>query len=168
MNNEAQIRDIHAPIDLSLSTEIQILLYIGGVFLLISSGGAFYFWLQWRKKTPPQAHSAQHRALKELEATAHMFMEPGKDRQFCATLSGIIRAFIENNFDTSMKEMTTEEFLERFSKNPKFKGHPSHLLSTFLTICDLVKFAHQSLEDREKRELLEKARTFIITMSKSL
>ncbi len=132
-------------------------------FLLILIG-AFLLWLlvrflQARFARPasrPEAQKplepADQIARRRLEALRQAaYLERGDYKGFYSELSALLREYIENRFEITALEMTTEEFLaylaapERLSTTPQAKPlfRPEHQckLAAFLRTADLVKFA---------------------------
>jgi hypothetical protein len=81
---------------------------------------------------------------------------------FVVEVSGVLRAYIEGRFGVRAPEETTEEFLPLAAAHPALAGQRERLAS-FLTGCDLVKFARHRPEPSSMGALLVDAEAFVET-----
>ena len=119
---------------------------------------AFRYWQKHRQKvidTPKVPTEPPHeRARRLLEAA----LEPlGHPDRFCVLVSGAIRTYLEARFDLHAPERTTEEFLAELQDSHHLNIDQKHSLASFLTECDMVKFAKSEPEAYELKRLHEAA-----------
>ena len=88
--------------------------------------------------------------LEELEA-----------REFSSEVSEIVRRYIEQACEIPAQEQTTEEFLGSIQRNRYFNDEIKGSLETFLGLCDMAKFAQQSVDVTQRKELLKEARQLV-------
>ena len=145
------LRDIRDPVYIAPSyTWLWILL---GVLALT----ALLVWL-WRryarnkameaprkKKTPPYRI-----ALDALREVLQLIHDP---EPFCTKVSGILRNYLEGQFELRAPERTTEEFLHELAESDRLDTSQKLSLGRFLEQCDLVKFAKYEPSETELREL---------------
>lgn len=118
-------------------------------------------WRRLRRAAPPPAATAAHAALAALEA-ARALIAPLRARDFCDTVSDVVRYYIEVQFSLSAQRRTTEEFLQELSAMPAspVAMHQS-LLAEFLQHCDFVRFSGTSADAASLEALYLVARTFV-------
>jgi hypothetical protein len=99
---------------------------------------------------PPPAHQVAADALRALRV--RRLPELGEFKEFYASLSGIVRRYLEDRFAVRAPEMTTEEFLAATARSGGLEGSHRTLLGGFLVESDLVKFARHvpTLDDSER------------------
>lgn len=108
------------------------------------------------RKSPYEVAIARLRALQEFPRAT----EDEIDR-FYVELSGIVRRYLEEQFELRAPESTTEEFLDRASRSTALTDDHRSLLVGFLQRADLVKFAHQMPGDLEIAESVRSAERFL-------
>jgi hypothetical protein len=126
-----------------------------------------YLWQRRRSRVMPPPpplppHLVAYQALDRLLAAG--LLRQGDLQQFYATLSDILRHYIEQRFGLRAPERTTEEFLlELQTVGSGLVANTSHrlLLRDFLTRCDLVKFARETPAHSEAEEAVEICRRFV-------
>ena len=108
-------------------------------------------------------------ALKKLEGNLSD-LDAG---QFSTTVSEIVRRYIEQACSIPAQEQTTEEFLQSIQSNPYFTEEIREPLAYFLGLCDMAKFAQQSVDLEQRKTLLteagqlvEKLYRFVVKRSK--
>jgi hypothetical protein len=80
-------------------------------------------------------------ALQSLEE-ARRLMDPEHAREYCFTVSNIIRHYLEERFHVHAPTLTTQEFLRDLVEVRDTMLEPQRaLLAEFLQHCDLAKFA---------------------------
>ena len=134
------IRDVQGPVELPASPIyiwifLFIVLILAGIFLTI-------YLKNKRKRKPITAKTSWEAALAQLDTLAKKdWLTKGKFNEFYSELSHIIRVYIENRFQIRAPEMTTEEFLISLQQSSKLKSEHKEILKSFLTSCDMIKFA---------------------------
>jgi hypothetical protein len=109
-----------------------------GVLLAFSAYGVW----RWRRRAQtPRTLLPFEVALRRLEEIRPL-MFSSTAREFGIAVSDIVRSYIEQKFNITATQRTTEEFLQDLlkSSNASLDRHRL-LLSEFLHQCDLVKFA---------------------------
>jgi hypothetical protein len=83
---------------------------------------------------------------------------------FANRVAQTVRQYIAEHFGIAAPRRTTEEFFQDLTKqeNSPIIGESDHL-KQFLKSCDLAKFAGSSLNSKQRDELLQAARGFILT-----
>jgi hypothetical protein len=96
------------------------------------------------------AHEVAADALRVLRG--RRLPELGEFKEFYASLSGIVRRYLEDRFAVRAPEMTTEEFLAATARGGALEPAHRTLLGGFLAESDLVKFARHlpTLDDSER------------------
>jgi len=132
---------------------------IGGA-VLIALG--FYGLWRWRRNRAARALLPYEIALQRLEDIGAL-MQPARAREFSIAASDIVRLYIEQRFSVTATRQTTEEFLRDLlgSSDAALAEHQG-LLGEFLHQCDFVKFAAQSLTQRNMESLRQSARAFVL------
>lgn len=110
---------------------------------------ALVAWLLQRKKPAP---SPQEKALVALTANPDI-----------ATLSHIVRRFIQEQYGLLSPYLTTEEFLLKAAHHPLLQGESGQKLSLFLLAADQVKFAGRSPTSHDVEMAQAYARSFCKT-----
>jgi len=122
---------------------------IGIAALLALVAGIFLFrYLKSRKtgepilpkkvEPPRPAHEVALEALNAL--TASNLLNQGEIKEYYIQLSDIIRDYIERRYYISAPEMTTTQVL-REMKQQHLEKDSIEMMRTFLSSCDMVKFA---------------------------
>lgn len=121
-------------------------------------------WSRWRKGkkvlpflAAPLPHVQALAALRDLEKR----LEEGREKEFVAEVSGIVRIYIQARFGLRAPHRSTEEFLYEASQSKSLSAPHHDLLGGFLMHCDLVKFAKRGVVLDEMRALLGSARQFV-------
>lgn len=151
------IRDIRGPIYPLAGWVLPVL--IGGA-VLIALGT--YRWWRWRRIRAARVLLPYEIALQRLEEIGAL-MQPAHAREFAIAASDIVRLYIEQRFSVTATRRTTEEFLRDLlgSSEAALAAHQG-LLGDFLHQCDFVKFAAQSLTQRNMESLRQAARAFVL------
>jgi hypothetical protein len=151
------IRDIRGPKSI-LAQETLLPIAVGVVLLLLVGYGAWQ-WRQHRRRS--RTWLPFEIALQELERARDM-MQPAMGREFGGRVSDIVRHYIETQFNVTVTQRTTEEFLQDLmssSSLPLAQQRP--LLADFLQQSDLIKFAGGSLTLQALESLLQSARRLV-------
>jgi len=154
------IRDIRDPVAIRSWWKI-LAIGIGVTGILLALGLMVYRFLKNRKlQNLPQPVSPYERALENLRQTEPL-MKPEHDKTFSSAVSDVLRHYLEEQLNVPAPGRTTEEFLNEVVGNPVIDERLRSLLAQFLQLCDLVKFAGQSVDERQMRNLYETAEGFI-------
>ena len=97
-------------------------------------------------------------ALADLESILRRIHEA---EPFCTGVSGIVRTYLEQQFELRAPERTTEEFLYELQTAHLLDETQKGSLGRFLERCDMVKFAKYEPAESELRELHEAARRLV-------
>ncbi len=127
----------------------------------------FVWWFRrWRLSTrgarlqARAAHQAYDDALADLERLFAL-VDREESRPYAMESSTIIRRYIETRFELSAPRRSTEEFLIEAQQSPRLEAPHKALLSDFLRICDLLKFARTIADRSELKNLHEAAVRFV-------
>ncbi len=112
-----------------------------------------------RIEPPIPAHEWARRQIGAL--VADDLVRKGLIQEFYYRASGIVRGYIERRFGITAAEMTTEEFLTAAATDTRFDHQHTPTLQTFMTACDLVKYARQIPHAAEADEVLKAAGGFV-------
>jgi len=161
---ELKIHDVLAPVELPRSKAPAI----GFIAVLALLVGAILTVLIVRKRSERSpniaetisAHELAIRALEKL--VAEDLIKRGEIKQFYQRVSGILRTYIENRFGLRAPEQTTEEFLSTIGMSKDFPDQFRSLLDTFLTHCDLVKFAELRPTTEDIQRSFDSCKAFVI------
>lgn len=105
------------------------------------------------------AHELAYEELKLLVADG--LADKGQFKLFYYRISGILRRYIENRFGLHASEQTTEEFLLGIETSHVFTAGYKTLLKTFLSHCDLVKFAEYRPKTEDVQKTFDSCKAFI-------
>jgi len=121
--------------------------------------GAGLIWLCLRNKQKPEAiMTADEIALAEIDAAA----KTADDERFAVTITKAVRRFLASRFSLPATSSTSSELLEKLTLPSENKAVILKLLNT----CDSVKFARKPLDQAQRIELLDTARSIIQNNSK--
>lgn len=120
--------------------------------------GAVLLVAWWRRRgvrrnvapPPPPPLPPHVRARLRLEAAFQLLADPNA---FCTEVSAILRTYLEERFGWNAPDRTTEEFLAELRRQPRMDAGHQATLESFLTRCDVVKFARYDPTETELREL---------------
>lgn len=141
-----------------------------GLWAGIALGALLLAALIWKllsRKRPAPARSSAERALAELKDSENL-IESESPEPLANAVTATVRRYIEERFGIAAPRRTTEEFFQDVSTH----GYPgitpfAEDLSRFLRFCDELKFGRGSV-DRERRvKLIESARRFVESTSRS-
>ncbi len=138
--------------------------WVGPVILILALAAAVALaWWWWRRTHPPESVAAAgltpaERAWNRLQAALDLIEEP---ERFVTEVSETARTYLEERFGLRAPERTTEEFLNELSGSVVLDSRHKHLLSDFLTRCDLVKFARAEADRSELQELHSAAQRLV-------
>ncbi len=160
---ELTLNEIKPPVPFPRS--YQIWLWAGmGVAALCFFVGGFLLITKHRKKAEaipaqPLAHELAYEELRRLVEAD--WVNQGKIKEFYQHISNILRRYIENRFGLHAPEQTTEEFLPGLDRVSDFPNQYNGLLETFLTHCDLVKFAEHRPTQEDIQKTFDSCKAFI-------
>lgn len=123
-------------------------------------------WL-WKKRSPKPLVKAPREvalaSLIELESTRDKIAAEA----FANRAAQTVRQYIADHFHLTAPRLTTEEFLHALAKDSASPLHAeSDHLRTFMKSCDLAKFAGLHLNENQRIELIDAARTFVRATSR--
>jgi len=151
-----ELRDIHPPVLLPEAPDYTMLI-ASALFLLFVLAVLFWFFrLRKKNVSLPFAHET---ALADL-VRARTLMNAEQALQYAATLSDILRRYIENRFRIQTTRKTTKEFFAGLAGNPGktailLEDHHDSLKNC-LDQCDMAKFA-RCTPDRGSMDKMETA-----------
>jgi hypothetical protein len=132
------LRDIRGPVVIPNAW-----IWIGWALALLAVAALSYWaWRRWRKRLlepPPIPVIPPHVRAKQKLGEALALI--GQPREFCITVSDIVRGYLEGRFEFRAPERTTEEFLVELQGTRLLTPDQKQSLGEFLQRCDLVKFA---------------------------
>jgi hypothetical protein len=151
------IRDIRGPIYVLPEWVLPALMAAAALIAL----GIYGLWRR-RRNREVRVLLPHELALQRLEDIGAL-MQPARAREFSTAASDIVRQYIEQRFSVTATRRTTEEFLRDLleSSDAALARHQG-LLGEFLHQCDVVKFAAQSLTQRNMESLRDSARAFVL------
>ena len=164
----AEAEDIRGPkaqVEILVQEKPSVVLWcsVGGSMLLLALAAVL-----WKKrirkqflKSPPEVALA---ALAELEINRQSLAAEALANK----VAQIVRQYIVARFGIAAPRRTTEEFLHDLAQDKQsgLFGKSDHL-RTFLKSCDLAKFAGSALSSTQREELIETARNFVNSTSKT-
>ena len=152
------IRDIRGA-KFVLSLGLVLAVVVGVVVLGLA---AAYLWRHLHRTPAPRVLTPWEMALERL-AAIRAVMQPETAREFSIDVSDVVRSYIEQRFAVTATHRTTEEFLRDLlgSANAALAQHRTPL-AEFLSQCDLVKFAGESLTAQSMESLHHSAREFVL------
>ncbi len=157
------IREVKGPVNLPPNLLFVYLFLI--LFIIVSIILFIRFFLDKRKRglsMDSKTKSYYEIAYERLENLRKQNLPAlGKIKEYYIELSDIVRRYIEDRFLLRAPEMTTQEFLFSLKTSPDLKAEYQELLTTFLTSCDMVKFAKYVSNPKEIDESFKFAKRFI-------
>jgi hypothetical protein len=159
---EIELKDIKPPMALPVDRRPY---YAAAVLAALG----FCAWLgrRWSKSRhrrrpfapPPPPHVVAAAALDALRA--RNLVERGAFKEFYSALADIVRMYMEGRYGLRAPEMTTEEFLTATAKDFRLAVPHQRLLASFLSECDLVKFARHRPARNDSDNAFAAARRFV-------
>lgn len=168
INIIATINDVKPPVESSSSNFwwwVAALSFIPEAILLAWAGYAFIKRRKQKQLDAARLAAAAllppyEQALSGLE-DAHKLIGPKKEKELSISLSDVIRRYLEREYVLPAPERTTEEFLRDVNTKNLFSGNALPLLTEFLRLCDLAKFAKHAFSEQEQHSLFQKAKDFL-------
>lgn len=142
-----------------------------GLYLLLAAlaaalaGAGYWYWFRYTPPGPPPAPPVppHQRALEALDAIRRArLVEQGRYKEYYIAVSGVLRRYMEEQFQLRAPERTTEEFLADLQDNAVLGLQEQLLLREFLRHCDLVKFARAEPTPEQIRDTIDTCERFII------
>lgn len=131
-----------------------------GAGLLVAASFALIRRRRGRAQGGPDGPTAYEIALREM-AECRRILQPEQAAAFASAVSAALRRFVEGRLQLPALEQTSEEFLAAALRHPQLKELAGAELAQFLTACDLVKFAGQTLTIGDMEHLWETADRYI-------
>jgi hypothetical protein len=155
---QEDIRDIRGPKYVHPGWLLPALLSATALLALAAWG----IWRWRRSRHKPRILLPFEVALLRLEEIRPLMIPASADK-FGIAVSDIVRTYIEQKFDVTATQRTTEEFLQDLlgSSHAALVQHRL-LLADFLQQCDIVKFANLSVASQSMESLRQSARTFVL------
>jgi hypothetical protein len=157
------IRDIRGPKALPGPWQVPAALMAAIVVALC----AYLVWRRRHRAVRQRPLTLSELTLQRLEGTRPLMLT-ATAREFGIAASELIRDYIEKRFNVVATQRTTEEFLQALlqNSNEALARHRS-LLAEFLSQCDFVKFAGDSLAVANMEALYQSARRFVLETSEA-
>ena len=159
------IKDITLPI--APARKADWLVYVfsiwGGIVLIIC---IIAYW-QYRKNAKEYiapkipAHEIAFEKIRIL--LEEKLIENKQIKLFYNKISNILRHYIEDRFNLSAPEQTTEEFLRDLESSNVLNKEYKLILKEFLSHCDLVKFAKHEPSNEKIQKTFDTCKNFIST-----
>ncbi len=118
----------------------------------------------WKRSKKQRAILAHETALQKL-AKAQQLIDAHEVDSFVILIDQTLRNYIEARFSISAPRQTSREFISRLTTGkqsvPELLAENSENLQTWLTHCDMVKFAKDTLTTETMNDMLANLCTFI-------
>ena len=162
----SELRDIRPAIEIPDHAGWPLWATLAIAALALALAG-FLCWRWRRAKRLARTPDPISLALAELEA-ARGKLESADAETYAMAVSDVLRRFIEKRFGIAAVRQTSEEFLQGLTAPGIEVAHTvgqTHrtVLRDFLRQCDLVKFARGQLDQPQREQLHDVARSFIQT-----
>ncbi|MDP8218056.1 MAG: BatD family protein [Candidatus Theseobacter exili] len=160
-----RIRDIKQPLNVPFNYGLMILLLICLLFGAAIIAFIMKKLLKRNKGFVPFNNeislSPDEKAFKLLdELIEEDLIKNGFVKEYYTRLSGILRGYLEDRYDYSAMDKTTQE-ISKALKSLKVKMGPYDLMRTALENSDLVKFAKYLPVSKESENDVHQARSFV-------
>lgn len=127
-----------------------------GIWMIIRYKKTGKFISRYKPQLPPYEAAVQ--ALDRLKG--ENLWQQGRVEDYFVRLTDILRTYMAGRFQVSAPEMTTQQFLQEASVNPKLQAHAQEF-SRLLELADLVKFARMQAMPEENAEAFKIVRDFV-------
>ena len=161
------IRDVKPPVEIPanyrriifISSVVFVVLLIAILlFIFIKRYREGKSLIPMRAKPPRPPHEVALEALEKL--LAEKLLEQGKVKEFYIEISGIVRRYIEGRYHIVALEMTTYQLLENM-RQANIDQSYIDMMTEFLELCDLVKFAKYVSGENENKRTIQLAFDFV-------
>jgi hypothetical protein len=130
-----------------ISEPIRWILWL--IIALVASLLGAFTWYYWRKRrrrpvsySPEQMKNLLDIAEADLkELLSRGFPENGMVKRFYVLLSEIVKRILESAYEIHTAEKTTSEIMDSVHRGPALEFENRKRIESFLTRCDIVKFA---------------------------
>lgn len=154
------IRDIRGPVMVPAGHPWWLYVAIGSAVILLLA----LTWRVVKRRRPPLSPEA--RALQTLEAIRPL-LSTEDSLEFSARISDTVRTYVEEAFSVRAPRRTTEELLTSLMGSTSPVANHREALGSFLSSCDLAKYARFSLSGEQKAGMLQRAETFVRATAES-
>ena len=167
---DSRVTEYDAPFNYDIKDDVapkNILTLLDIVFIAISAvavliaffaAAAFLYAGIFRKKPTPEAPDAV--ALGRLAALRASTSAAALPKEFCFTLSVILKDYLKSRFGMDGRENTTKEFLAELNGLSDAAAHREKIRE-ILMLCDLVKYSDYASSEAELAPLADSAKTII-------
>lgn len=137
--------------------------YLLGLIIIIIIVILIIYWYKHRARKGARAvpelppYDEAVRSLNILKGK--QLWQQGKNELYFVELTDILRRYLSRRFDVSAPEMTTTQFLDEASRNPKLVSHNAEL-RRLLELADFIKFAKGQSLPAENEEAFNIVRKF--------
>lgn len=159
---EEDIRGPKPLVEIPVPKEPEYALWAGAAGGALIVFMAAWFWKRRARKLRLQ--SPREVALGSL-ATLESTRGELEAEAFANRAAQTLREYLADRFGLAAPRRTTEEFLHDIARDGSQLAGESDHLRAFLKSCDLAKFAGAALNENQRHELVEAARTFIRSTS---
>lgn len=165
-DDKRELRDIKPPVQIPFNYFFLFSMLAVVVLLTVAAYFGYLFYKRRKEKgylfrapEPPRpAHEVALQAIADL--LKRKLPEQGAYKQFYSEISEIIRRYIENRYFLPALEETSDEIM-RDMKNQDLPDELYRLLSEFLNLSDLVKFAKYIPDQQENEKIILQARRLV-------
>jgi len=118
----------------------------------------------FRRRAPRRRTAESQRALQRLGRLVNLqLLAKNQPERHFTLLAGILRRCVDKAFGVAATRQTTAEFLEAAALNPFLRNHLT-FLTTFLTQCDIAKFAPPAACQGMGRDLEAQLRAWLLAL----
>jgi len=120
----------------------------------------FLVWFFFLRKRKSRVTTATERAMKRIDALRGQ-VEGAQAYPFSIEVSEVLRRYIEESQGLLATRQTTREFLDAMQGRTTYTEEQFEMLSDFLELADMIKFARMTAGPDECRRLLSAAEGLI-------
>jgi hypothetical protein len=157
---EKALKDVKPPVDLSAGLPWWAWLLI----LLALAGLLAYLLYRRRKRRPATVVEAPPKPIDELEAfdqiAAMGLLARGEYKQHYSLVSDAVRRYVERRYRIEAMERTTWEVVSEM-RQARMERATVEAFDTFLSACDLVKFAKHIPPMEEMEGVVDRAKEIV-------
>ncbi len=156
-----ELFDIKGPISITDNSTTILITAAALVAAALLTALIIFLWKRSKKQRAILAHET---ALQKL-AKAQQLIDTHEVESFVTLIDQTLRNYIETRFSISARRQTSHEFISRMTTGkqsvPELLADNSENLQTWLTHCDMVKFAKGTLTTETMNDMLANLCTFI-------